>query len=152
MLQSIEHIESRANEAPSLLQLLTGVAGILLATYGFALAMLWLPGSTAVAAVSDAALPAMASADKPRGEPKCPECGTIGTTRQILPLDEPPGERLAAAVGRGGGRQLVALAKNYEVTVRMQDGSQRVFLEASATHWRQGERIILIDGSSPSND
>jgi hypothetical protein len=35
----------------------------------------------------------------------------------------------------------------FEYTVRMADGSSRVFQETLPTSWRLGERLTVIDGS-----
>jgi len=38
---------------------------------------------------------------------------------------------------------------SYEYTVRMADGSSRVFEEQADVRWRLRERLIFIDGISP---
>jgi hypothetical protein len=35
----------------------------------------------------------------------------------------------------------------FEYTLRMSDGSSRVFEEALPTSWRLGERAVVIDGT-----
>jgi hypothetical protein len=35
--------------------------------------------------------------------------------------------------------------RNYEVTIRLQDGSRRVFNEATPRSWRSGTRVMIID-------
>jgi len=52
--------------------------------------------------------------------PRCPECGMIVSTR------------------------------SNEITVRMADGSSRVFEDANPARWRTGERLIVIAGTDPS--
>lgn len=60
---------------------------------------------------------------------RCPHCGRIERARKLRPeaMDplSPPG---------------------YEYTVRMADGSSRVFREQSPGRWRVGARLIYIDG------
>ena len=57
---------------------------------------------------------------------RCPHCGWIESKREILP-------------------------GAWEYTVRMADGSSRVFEEALPTSWRVRERLFYIDGSGPLN-
>lgn len=57
----------------------------------------------------------------------CDECGVVTTSR-----------RMATDVTQ------------YEVAVRMRDGSIRTFIETSSVHWHSGERIIVIDAERPS--
>jgi hypothetical protein len=65
----------------------------------------------------------------------CEECGVVATSRRMTRSDD---EATAAAVTQ------------YEVTVRMRDGSIRTFIEASSVRWRSGERIILIEEAGQS--
>ena len=62
-------------------------------------------------------------APPPRGASRCPYCGWIETRREVLP-------------------------QVFEYTVRMADGSSRVFQETLPTSWRLGERLTVIDGSA----
>jgi hypothetical protein len=62
----------------------------------------------------------------------CDECGVVAATRRIA---------------RSDGEKMTAAATQYEVTVRMRDGSIRTFIETSSVHWRSGERITLIEGA-----
>ena len=66
---------------------------------------------------------------------RCEECGVVSTSRRLA---------------RSDGEMAVVAATEYEVTVRMHDGSIRTFVEASSVRWRSGERIILIDGARQS--
>jgi hypothetical protein len=50
--------------------------------------------------------------------------------------------RRCAACGR------IESLREGEFTVRMADGSSRVFREDAAVGWRVGERLIYIDGAS----
>ena len=60
---------------------------------------------------------------------RCPHCGRIESKRKLAADAAAP---LAAA--------------RYEYTVRMADGSSRVFHERLPVSWRLGERLIYIDG------
>ena len=39
-----------------------------------------------------------------------------------------------------------ARSTNYEITVRLQDGSSRVMSDTNPGRWRLGERVKVIDG------
>lgn len=65
----------------------------------------------------------------------CDECGVVATSHRMALSD---GDVTATGV------------MQYEVTVRMRDGSIRTFVEDSAVHWRSGERIILIEAAGQS--
>jgi hypothetical protein len=67
----------------------------------------------------------------------CEECGVVAATR-----------RMAGS----GGESMAAAVTQYEVTVRMRDGSIRTFIETSSVHWRSGERIILIEDAGRSTN
>jgi hypothetical protein len=78
-------------------------------------------------AIVRSAAPAEASfVPAPRSKSRCAECGRI-TARDAV----------AAASG--------AQAVRYEYTVRMTDGSTRVFQEPAEVHWRLGEHLVVID-------
>jgi hypothetical protein len=63
---------------------------------------------------------------------RCPHCGWIESKREIL----------------AGAADPLA-ARTYEYTVRMMDGSSRVFEQALPASWRLRERLTIIGGSSP---
>ena len=62
----------------------------------------------------------------------CAHCGRIESKREIVPRVADP---LALRV--------------YEYTLRMPDGSSRVFQETLPATWRVGERVGVIEGSEP---
>jgi hypothetical protein len=66
------------------------------------------------------------------GALRCPHCGWIEARQEILPLVADP-------------RALQV----FEYTVRMADGSSRVFQETLPASWRLRERLVVIDGSAP---
>lgn len=103
----------------SLALLAFGIAAMLVSTLGIAL----------YAAVPATALPqARDGADTAR---RCAACGRIESLRE-----------LDAAFAAGKAIPI------REFTVRMSDGSSRVFREEGAVGWRLGERLIYIDGAS----
>ena len=60
--------------------------------------------------------------------PRCPSCGWIEAKRELAPLAGDP-----------------HALRTYEYTLRMRDGSMRVFQETLPTSWRLGERLMLIE-------
>lgn len=85
-----------------------------------------------------------------RSPAKCAECGVIESIR--------PMERMNGLNGVPENAPGMS-----EITVRMNDGTSRQFTTAAkpgdssitsvanATHWRAGERMILIDGTNASS-
>jgi len=90
--------------------------------------LLPLAGCDAIPELDEVALPPRSAAP---GAPRCRHCGWIETRRELLPLLADP-------------RALQV----FEYTVRMADGSSRVFQETLPTSWRLGERLTVIDGSA----
>ena len=78
---------------------------------------------------------------------RCPECGVIESTREI----GGPGEKtgVGASDRSAAGKRAEIEAKpmrNYEITIRMQDGSMRVIKDPKSARWRQGESVTVIAG------
>lgn len=111
---------------------------------------------------------------------KCLECGVIQSVREIETKGEGSGLGavggavvggiLGSQVGGGNGKKVMTVvgavggavagneiekrvksAKNYEITVRFDDGSSRVISEASAPTWRAGDKVKVINGIIRSN-
>lgn len=105
----------------------------LLALFGVVTIVLYValvPGRTGIDAQ---ALTLPAQLERPdRAVGRCPHCGWIERKRRIPPSGPQPHARLT-----------------YEYTVRMADGSSRVFREGSPVGWRLGEQLIFIDGAGP---
>ena len=116
----------RALSAAAAVVLLFGAAGV-------ALDVTWIPRWTGVGARADAP-PAQPEPAVPTVR-RCPHCGWIESKRQIASSVTDP-------------RSLGI----YEYTLRMTDGSSRVFQEALPTSWRVGERLTLINGQDPALD
>ena len=105
----------------------------------------------------------------------CNECGVVQSTREIVqPGDGGAvgivggavvGGLLGNQVGKGRGKDVATVAgavggavvgneiekrvdttKRYEVAVRFNDGSSRVFTETKPTAWRSGDHVKLVDG------
>jgi len=111
---------------------------------------------------------------------RCAECGVVESVREIDTKGEGSGigavggavvggvlghqigsgrgQDVATVVGAVGGavagheiEKRVKSSKSYEITVRFEDGSSRVIHEASATAWRTGDRVKVINGVIQSN-
>jgi hypothetical protein len=95
---------------------------------GIALGAAWVPGATPIDAASGA-LPAPVERAV-HAVRRCPHCGWIESKREIVPSVADP-----------------HAPQTYEYTVRMADGSSRVFQEALPTTWRLRERLLFIDGA-----
>lgn len=81
----------------------------------------------------DAYLEHVPAADKVSPRENCPECGVVSSTRGIA----------HAAEGINSG---------IEVTVRMRDGSNRQFMDASSANWQVGERMIIIGSANHAGE
>lgn len=134
-----------ARKFPPLRLLIGAAAAIVLAGSGIAV-MAWAPSSPRLAGEAGPSL-AEPTDGNGRGRLKCAECGVVESTRALAQSGQ------AGDVSRGGAREMAAKpTSRREVTVRMANGSRRVFIAAPAVSWRAGERLILIDGASQSND
>jgi hypothetical protein len=118
---------------------------------GIAIASLAIPAQGFNGVVAPAKVPAAAAVPAsaaPVGPYSCTDCGVIESTREIEGPDEQTGVgasgRMAAAT-RGGIE--VKPLRNYEITVRMHDGSMRVIRDPKSAKWRQGEPVIIIAGA-----
>ena len=119
--------------------------------------------------------------DNARSKATCAECGVVQSLREIAqPGDGGAigiiggavvGGLLGNQVGDGRGKDLATVAgavggamagneiqkrvdtnKRYEVVVRFDDGSSRVFTEANPTAWRTGDRVRVVNGVIRSNN
>ena len=132
-----------------LVPLITGIAIVLFSTAGIARIMGW--GANPTDASGDGLAPDQMPAVETRSEARvfarCAECGVIVSMRKIERHKEDPGP------GADGDRDESRLkaSRNYEFTVRMDDGSSRVIEAAYAAAWRRGERLIVIAGAIPSH-
>jgi hypothetical protein len=115
----------RALCAVAAVVVLFGVAVILLD-------VTWIPRWTGVGVRTDAPL---AQPEPAVHSPRCPHCGWIESKYPI-----------ASSVA---GPHPLGI---YEYTVRMSDGSSRVFRETLPASWRLGERLTHIDGEAPAPD
>ena len=149
------------NDVHHLPQLIRGSAVILLGTFGIAAVTAWMLTSTGEAGVIFALDKLRAPVDPETHIPpartkgdihrkvKCDECGVVESTLEVEQLGE--GIDLATAgggmVGSWNGISGKP-TKSYEVTIRMKDGSSRVFIDTTPVNWRPGQRVIVIGGES----
>lgn len=105
----------------------------------------------------------------------CRDCGTVESVRELAAKGEGSGLGAIAGgviggllgnrVGGGNGRKVMTVAgaaggayaghevekrmrgeTRYEVTVRLDDGSVRTYVETQAPLWRSGDRVRIDDG------
>jgi outer membrane lipoprotein SlyB len=110
----------------------------------------------------------------------CTQCGVVESTREISTKGQGGalgviggavvGGLLGNQIGAGHGRDAATVVgavgggvagneiekranatKSYEVTVHMNDGSNRVIHEANATTWQAGDHVKIVDGVIRSN-
>jgi len=120
------------------------------------------------------------AAAAPVAAARCAECGVVQGVREVEAKGEGSGIGVVGGaavggvlgnqVGHGDGRTIatvlgavggavagneiekrVQTKKSYEVTVRFEDGSSRVFTEASAPTWRSGDKVKVVNGVIQSN-
>jgi len=146
---------NRSSYLPPLIAVIAVIAVIVFSTAGIARIVGWGPNSTddsgdILALDPSAPVPATNEA---RVKARCPECGVIVSMREIEVRDEDTGRARTAGGAVAGSRieTRVDVTRSYEITVRLADGSSRVFNDANPARWRSGERVIVIDGASPSN-
>lgn len=111
----------------------------------------------------------------------CNECGVIASVNEVDTKGQGSGVGavggavvgglLGNQVGSGHGRQLATIAgaiggavagnqiegkvkstKSYDISVRLNDGSQRVFHQAELPAWREGDHVRVVDGVLRSTD
>jgi outer membrane lipoprotein SlyB len=111
---------------------------------------------------------------------KCTDCGRIESVQEVVTRGEGSGlgavggavvgGTVGHQVGSGRGQDLATVAgavggavagneiekrvkstKSYAITVRLDDGSSRVFHEASPPTWRPGDQVKVTNGAIQSN-
>lgn len=70
---------------------------------------------------------------------RCADCGIIESMREI----DAPGRIDTESSGGIEARPL----RNYEITIRLQDGSMRVVRDPKPARWRHGESVTVIAGA-----
>jgi len=141
----------QANKLLQLPRLVWGIAAILVS--GIAIGSLAMSaqgsnGTLASAAPSElAAAPAIAAAGA-RASYRCVGCGVVESTREIEAPDERTGGNATGLSAAGSPGAIEAKpARNFEITIRLRDGSRRVITDAHPARWRRGERVQVIAGA-----
>jgi len=107
--------------------------------------------------------------------PVCPDCGTVESVRELQQEAQGSGLGAVAGgvlggvlghqVGNGRGRDVATVvgalggafagneteknlrsARKYQITVRLEDGSARVFTQSQPPAWRSGDRVRIDNG------
>ncbi|HET9405377.1 MAG TPA: hypothetical protein VFO57_12415 [Burkholderiales bacterium] len=145
-------MKAQAGKSPYLPLLVTGIAIVLFSTGGIARMMGWIPDAIGYSGGNLApaqALP-VPVADGIPFTPRCPECGMIASVREIGTNGEDSGPAATGEAGADNGSgETVTTTRNFEITVLMAGGSNRVLYLSNPANWRPGQRMILIDGANP---
>lgn len=131
--------------------LLSGIAIILLGFAGLARMLGW-SGSLTGIQVSTPAVRDEAAAKPSRiySRRLCLHCGMIISMRDI-PANQQDLSGNTVAVETSGIVSLSSKPIRSEIVVLMADGSNRTFVEDHPHTWREGARLIFIDGSGLSD-
>jgi hypothetical protein len=141
-------MNTQANKPPHLPRLVGGIAAILVSSIAIGSLAITAPGFNGVFASGEppeaAAAPAVAA--PPTRAYRCAECGVIESTREIEARDKSSRANASGRIAAGGEIEETR-ARNYEITIRLQDGSMRVITDANPARWRYGERVTIIAGA-----
>ena len=137
------------NKLTHLPPLVGGIAAILVS--GIAIASLAISGQgfqrvpEPAGAIEAAAAPAMAApAARVR---RCAECGVIESIQEIKDPDEVTAVKSPGRItNRSHGGIAATPLRNYEITIRLQDGSMHMIRDAKPAKWRRGEPVTFIAG------
>lgn len=87
-----------------------------------------------------------------RSNRRCPECSVIVS---MLEIDASGPNAKLGTVGHKAAsnenRMRGTSARSYEITVRLEGGSRRVIAAPNRAGWSPGQRVIVIDGTSPAH-
>lgn len=163
-------MNTQVDKPPRLLTLVAGVATLLLSAAGIMGCNMNSPENNAA--------PAKSTAYSSRT--KCTDCGRIESVQEVVTRGEGSGVGAVGGavvggvvghqVGSGRGQDLATVAgavggavagneiekrvkstKSYAITVRLDDGSSRVFYEASPPTWRPGDQVKVTNGTIQSD-
>lgn len=124
--------------------------------------------------------PAQMASAAPVAKPMCRECGVIVSMREVEtegeasgvgavggavgggaignPVGHGTGKKIATVAGAAGGavadhqiEKYVKRETSYEIIVRLEDKTSRVFHEPTSSTWRSGDRVKIIDGALRKN-
>src|SRR2546421_1153500 len=159
---------------------IAGIAVVMFCGLGVAAMMGWIGGSAAKTA-EPSPISKLDKARAPHAAAKlCLECGIVQSVHEVdtkgkgsgagavggavvggvvgHQVGEGDDRKIGAVVGAVAGGLLgneiekqVKTSKNYEVTVRFDDGAVRVINEATAPSWRVGDKVKVIAGVIHTN-
>jgi outer membrane lipoprotein SlyB len=168
------NMNTQVNKPPCLLMRAAGIAAILFGVAG-------IMGCNMNSDPGNNAAPAKSSTYSSNPfKSKCTDCGQIESVQEIVTRGEGSGAGAVGGavvggavghqVGSGRGQDLATVAgavggavagneiekrvkstKSYAITVRLDDGSSRVFYEASPPTWRPGDPVKVTNGTIQSN-
>lgn len=105
-------------------------------------------GAEAIAGVATSGEDEAGSAAPGSRPGKCLECGVIESMREITVTNAGAGTHVVARAASGNiGPGNASKVRNYEITIRLQDGSRRVITDTNSATWRHGDRVKLIAGA-----
>jgi hypothetical protein len=152
-------MQTLADNPPSLLLWGIGTAVTLLSTAGYAALITWMPAPTGAsrdalpvsrverakpgATVDAGTLPLKKFA---RRKVRCDECGLIESIRETAGHGDAIPHRAAGGPVAKNRSATPVKSASREITVRLEDGSRRVIIDANPAKWRLGERVIVING------
>jgi hypothetical protein len=143
-------MNTQANKLLHLPLLVGGIAAILvsgIAIGSLAISAQGFNGTLASAAPPEVAAAPAISASGARAY-RCAECGVVESTREIEAPDEKTGGNTSGRNAAGSRGAIEAKpVRNYEITIRLRDGSRRVITDAHPARWRHGERVQVIAGA-----
>jgi hypothetical protein len=150
--ESQEKVEmnTQANKPLHLPLLVGGIAAILVSSIAIGSLAISTPDFNGVSALAEspeeATAPAIAAPGA--GVYRCAECGVIASMRKIEAPDEETGVNARGRMAAGKRGEIEDKpVRNYEITIRLQDGSMRVINDVNPATWRLGERVTLIGGT-----
>ena len=125
------------------------IAALLVSAVAIASLAISSPGFQRIFASSgpgdEAAAPANMAPEVRAHSYRCPECGVIESTHEIIALDEKNGLDASDRIAAGNRSEFENKpVRKYETTIRLQDGSIHVITDTDLARWRLGERVMLI--------
>lgn len=149
------------DKAPSGKLLIAGATVALFLTTGIGAVLAWAPDAADEeekrAPDQTLEVPQAQSEVDMRVRARCAECGVVESTRMVVQRDDGMLYGSPGVATRNGRRELPTKATEAkkakkavtfaEVTLRMNDGESRRFIDANPDNWRPGERVIFIEGA-----
>lgn len=146
-------MENPGIRTPSLRLQMGDMVVVLLSLGALAALIAVMPSVAAVSPAPTAAHVVSAIEPKLRYRDGCEQCAVVTAIREIEPLGHEGHSGAGSSATKDIGNVMTEeSARRYDITVRMRDGSIRVIEKAGPANWRVDERLILIGGTSISNE